>query len=79
MLTVPREDGGEPLVPRALPALVLGCWCATRVLASVTVLAARPSAAVAAAGALVPDLAHAAGVIVTVKSADEGTGGPHRR
>jgi len=43
VVTVPREDGGEPLVPRALPAVVLGCWSATLVTASVTVMAARPS------------------------------------
>jgi hypothetical protein len=72
VLTVPREDGGEPLVPRALPTVVLGCWSATQVVASVTVLAARPSAAVAAAEALVPDLAEAAGAIVTVKAAPPG-------
>jgi hypothetical protein len=61
MLTLPREDGGEALVPRTLPAVVLGCWSATQVVASVTVLAARPSVAVAAAEALIPDLAHASG------------------
>jgi len=69
MLTVPREDGGEPLVPRALPAVVLGCWSAEQVVASVTVMAARPSMAVAVAEALMPDLAQAAGAIVTVKPA----------
>jgi hypothetical protein len=79
VLTVPREDGGEPLVPRALSAVVLGCWSATQVVASVTVLAARPSMAVAAAEALVPDLAQAAGVIVTVKATGEGTGGLAQR
>jgi hypothetical protein len=79
VLTVPREDGGEPLVPRALPAVVLGCWSATQVVASVTVLAARPSVAVATAEALMPDLAQAAGVVVTVKSAEEGTSGPTPR
>jgi hypothetical protein len=76
ILTVPREDGGEALVPRTLPAVVLGCWSATQVVASVTVLAARPSTAVAAAEALVPDLAQATGVIVTVKAAGEGISGP---
>ena len=79
VLTVPRQDGGEPLVQRVLPAVVLGCWSATQVVASVTVLAARPSMAVAAAGALVPDLAQAVGAIVTVKAADGTTGGPARR
>ena len=69
VLTVPREDGGEPLVPRALPAAVLGCWSTTQVVASVTVLAARPSMAVAAAEALVPELARAAGALMTVKAA----------
>jgi hypothetical protein len=78
VLTVPREDGGEPLVPRTLPAVVLGCWSATQVVASVTVLAAQLSVAVAAAEALVPDLAHAAGVTVSVKAADEGPGAPAR-
>jgi hypothetical protein len=79
VLTVPHEDGGEPLVPRALPAVVLGCWSATQVVASVTVLAARPSVAVAAAEVVVPDLAQAAGVIVSVKAAGEGPGGQVRR
>jgi hypothetical protein len=69
VVTVPREDGGEPLVPRSLPALVLGCWSAALVTASVTVMAARPSLAVAAAGALMPELARAAGALVTVKAA----------
>ena len=68
VVTVPREDGGEPLVPRSLPAVVFGCWSATQVAASVTVLASRPSMAVAAAEALVPELAQAAGAAVTVKS-----------
>jgi hypothetical protein len=72
VLTVAREDGGEPVVPRALPAVVLGCWSATQVVASVTVMAARPSMAVATAEALVPDLAQAVGVIVTVKAVPPG-------
>src|SRR3984957_5027119 len=42
VVTAPREDGGEPLVPRSLPAVVLCCWSATLVTASVTVMAARP-------------------------------------
>lgn len=69
VVTVPREDGGEPLVPRALPAVVLGCWSATLVTASVTVMAARPSLAVAAAEALVPELTRATDALVTVKTA----------
>ena len=28
VLTVPRPDDGEPLVPCTLPAEVLGCWSA---------------------------------------------------
>jgi hypothetical protein len=58
--------------------VVLGCWSATQLVASVTVLAARPSAAVAPAQALVPDLAQAAGVTVSVKGADEGAPGARR-
>jgi hypothetical protein len=69
VVTVPREGGGEPLVPRSLPALVPGCWSATLVTAPVTVMAARPSLAVAAAEALMPELARAAGALVTVKAA----------
>jgi hypothetical protein len=68
VVTVPRGDGGEPLVPRALPPEVLGCWSADQV-ASVTVLAARPSGAVAAAEALVPELTRSAGAVVTVRAA----------
>jgi hypothetical protein len=56
MMTAPREDGGDPLVPRALPPEVLSCWSADQVIVSVTVLASRPSAAVAAVEALVPEL-----------------------
>jgi len=67
MVTVPRSDGGEPLVPHTLPAEVLSCWSADHVVVSVTVLASRPSAAVAAAEVLVPDLAGAAGAVVTVR------------
>lgn len=55
-------------MPRSLRAVVFGCWSATQVVASVTVLASRPSMAVAAAEALVPELAQAAGAVVTVKS-----------
>jgi hypothetical protein len=69
MVTVPRGDGGEPLVPRALPPEALGWWSADRVAASVTVLAARPSGAVVAAEALVHDLARSAGVVVTARAA----------
>jgi hypothetical protein len=78
VVTVPREDGGEPLVPRSLPIVVLCCWSATLVTASVTVMAARPSLAVAAAEALVPVLARAAGARVAVKAAGEGNGAPAR-
>jgi hypothetical protein len=69
MVTVPRSDGSEPLVPRALPPEVLGCWSADQVVASVTVLAARPSGAVAAAEALVPELPRSAGAVVTARAA----------
>lgn len=69
MVTVPRPDDGEPLVPCALPAGVLGCWSADRAVVSLTVLACRPSGAVAAAEVLVPELATAAGAEVTVKTA----------
>jgi hypothetical protein len=56
-------------VPRALPPEVLGCWSPTQVVASVTVLAARPSSAVAAAEVLIPELTRAAGAVVTVNAA----------
>jgi hypothetical protein len=69
VVRVPREDSGEPLIPRALPAEVLGCWSATTVTVSATVLASRPSRAVAAVEALVPELAAAAGAAVTVRDA----------
>jgi hypothetical protein len=72
LLTVPREDKGAPLVPRELPPEVLGCWSADTVTVSATVLASRPSRAVAAVEALVPELAGATGVAVTVR--DAGTG-----
>jgi hypothetical protein len=74
VVTVPREDGGEPLVPRTLPAAVLSCWSADQVVVSLTVLASRPSAAIAAAEVLVPDLATAAGAVVSVKPAGASVG-----
>jgi hypothetical protein len=49
--------------------LLLGCWSATLVTATVTVMAARPSPTLAAAEALMPELARAAGAVVTVKAA----------
>jgi hypothetical protein len=70
VLIVPREDKGEPLVPRALPPEVLGCWSADRVIVSATVLASDPARAVAAVEALVPELTRAAGAAVTVRVAD---------
>jgi hypothetical protein len=69
VVTVPREDGGEPLVPRTLPPEVLGCWSAEKVVASVMVLAWRPSSAVAAVEALVSGLTRSAGAVVTVRAA----------
>ena len=66
VVTVPRTDGGEPLVPYALPAAVLGCWSADRVIASVTVLAPGPSGAVAAAEVLMPELTRASRAALTV-------------
>jgi len=68
--TVPRTDGGEPLVPHALPPEVLGCWSADKVMASVTVLTVRPSLAVAAVERLVPELAPSARAVVTVRAAE---------
>lgn len=69
VLSVPREDGGEPLVPRELPPELLGCWAADRIVISATVSATRPSRAVAAVEALVPELAAAAGASVTARDA----------
>jgi hypothetical protein len=89
VVTAPREDRGEPLVPGTLPPEVLGCWSADQVTVSATVLASHPSAAVAAVEALVPELSRAAGVAVTVRAAgpagnapavsaaDAATGGSH--
>ena len=68
VVTVPRTDGGEPLVPCALPAGVLGCWSAEQVIASVTVLAPGPSGAVAAAEVLMPELTQASRAAVTVQA-----------
>ena len=73
LLTVPRDDKGEPLVPRELPPEVLGCWPTDTV--SATVLASRPSRAVAAVEALVPELAGATGAAVTVRDAGAGRAG----
>ena len=56
-----------------LPRGVLGCWSADQVAASVKVLASRPSGAVAAAEALVPELAWSAGAVVTVRAAETAT------
>jgi hypothetical protein len=70
VMTVPREDGGEPFVPHALPHGALGCWSADQVVASVTVLASPPSGAVAAAEALVPELARSAGAVLTVRATE---------
>jgi hypothetical protein len=69
VVTVPRADGGEPLVPCPLPPEVLGCWSAESVVMSVTVMATRKSAAVAAVEVLVPELAGAAEAEVRVKPA----------
>jgi hypothetical protein len=49
VVTVAHEDGGEPLVPRALPPEMLGCWSSTQATASVTVLATQLSRAAATA------------------------------
>jgi hypothetical protein len=73
---VPRKDKGAPLVPRELPPEVLGCWSADTVTVSATVLASRPSRAVAAVEALVPELAEATGAAVTVRDAGTGPAGP---
>jgi hypothetical protein len=74
VVTLPRADGGELLVPRQLPAEVLGCWSADQVVLSVTVLASRPSVAVAVAEVLVPELATAAGAVVTARPAGASVG-----
>ena len=52
--TVPREDGGEPLVPYDLPPEVLACWSADQVTVSATMTASGPSRAVAALDAVAP-------------------------
>ena len=69
ILTAPRQDGGEPLVPVNLPAGVLGCWSAESAVVSVTVCASRASSAVAAVEALVPELAGRAGATFEVRAA----------
>lgn len=68
VISARRDDGGGPLVPRTLPAEVLGCWSADQVVVSLTVLASRPSGAVAAAEVLVPDLACSPLASVTVRA-----------
>jgi hypothetical protein len=73
-VTVPRDDSGEPLVLCALPAEVLGCWSADQVVVSLTVLASRPSQALAAAEVLVPDLAGAPRAEVTVRASCASAG-----
>jgi hypothetical protein len=67
VMTVPRSDGGEPLVPFTLSAGVLTCWSADEIIVSATVLAGRPSTALAAAEALMPELPEAAKVLITVQ------------
>lgn len=49
VVTVPREDGGEPLAPRTLPPEVLTCWSADQVIVSATVVASRLASAAARA------------------------------
>jgi hypothetical protein len=61
VVTVPREDRGEPLVPYALPPQVLACWSADQVIMSATAAAEWPSGAVEAVEALIPELAGALG------------------
>jgi hypothetical protein len=70
ILTVPRQDGAGPSVPRTLPARVTDAWSAEQTVVSITVLATYPSGALAAVEALLPDLARAAGSTITVKAAD---------
>jgi hypothetical protein len=72
--TVPREDGGEPLVPYDLPPEVLACWSADQVTVSATMTASGPSRAVAALDALAPELAGASRASVTAceEVADSG-------
>jgi hypothetical protein len=48
---------------------VIGCWSADQVVVSVTVLASRPSGALAVSEVLVPELAGAAGAEVTIRAA----------
>jgi hypothetical protein len=67
VLTVPREDSSGPMTPTVLPEGVMGVWSAASVVVSVTVLASRPSAAVAVAEVLVPGLARAPGAEMTVR------------
>ena len=76
VVTAPRADGGEPLVPRALPPEVLGCWSADQVIVSAVVLASRADAAVATVTALIPELTCAAGAEVKVRAADAASNQP---
>ena len=69
--TVPRSDGGEPLVPRDLPPEVLGCWSADQLTVSATVISAQPSGAVAAVEELMPELARG---VVTVRPVSPAAG-----
>ena len=76
VIRVPRDDEGRPLVPLSLPDGVVGCWSAGSATISLTVRAARPSAAVAAAEVLAPDLANSGRVEVTVRPAGDGQRSP---
>jgi hypothetical protein len=67
VVRAPRQDRGEPLVPRVLPPEVLGCWSADDVIVSATVLTSGPSLAVAAVEILVPEATCTAGAAVTVR------------
>jgi hypothetical protein len=76
VVTAPRQDGGEPLVPRALPPEVQGCWSADEVIVSAIVLTSRRSAAVAAVETLVTEVTCAEGAAVTVRAACAGDKAP---
>jgi copper amine oxidase-like protein len=71
---LPALESGElarrdALVPCSLPDGVVGCWSAGSATVSLTVRAARPSAAVAAAEVLAPDLTNSGRAEVTVRPA----------
>jgi hypothetical protein len=69
VVIVPREDGGEPLVPYSLPPELLGCWPADQVIVSATSARGGRRRLAAAVEELVPEMTRAARAAVMVRVA----------